>query len=237
MFSTHSLTFTPQEGQTGKVTITDFKPADIDFLLNFIYTGVINLRKSYPGETTWSALIEIWKMADFFCLDTLRDLVIAAAKDRSLEIARVFCAFDPPDGYDQERTGLFGNEFGPAVKAIYEDEMESIKHHFGPIILGLAVASVHRFSEMEAFEKLLRDVPLFAADWAAALMKGLPKPFWGTNGWGFNDKCADCNRLLQGSGVVDTFSFMRQCPRTLCRECYKGPDLELWKDPSVSGWN
>lgn len=236
MFSTHSLTLTPQEGQTGKVTITDFKPADIDFLLNFIYTGVINLRKSYPGET-WSALIKIWKMADFFCLDTLRDLVIAAAKDHSLEIARVVCAFEPPDGHDQKITRLFGNEFVPAVKAIYEDEMESIKHHFAPIILGLAVASVHRFSQIAGFEKLLQDIPQFAADWAAALMKGLPQPSWDASEWGYTGKCTECNRLLKGSGVIDTFSFMRQYPSTLCRECYKGPDLELWKNPPAGGWN
>lgn len=176
-------------------------------------------------------------MADYFCLDTLRDLVIAAAKDRSLEIARVFCAFDPPDGHDLEQTRLFGNEFVPAVKAIYEDEVESIKHHFVPIILGLAVASVHRFSHMDAFEKLLRDVPLFAADWAAALMKGLPQPSWQSNGWGITDKCTRCNRFLQGSGFVDTFSFMRQYPSTLCRRCYQGPDLELWENPPATGWN
>lgn len=176
-------------------------------------------------------------MADYFCLDALRDLVIAAAKDRSLEIARVFCAFDPPDGHEQERTRLFGEEFVPAVKAIYEDYMICMKQHFAPIILGLAVASVHRFSHMEAFEKLLQDVPLFAADWAAVLMKGLPQPFWDSTEYNGTGKCTNCKRLLQGSGVVDTFSFMRQYQMNLCRQCYKGPDLELWNNPTASGWN
>lgn len=140
---------TSQEGQTGKVTITNFKPADIDCLLKFVYTGAINLRKSYPRENTWPALIKIWKMADFFCLDLLLDLVIDAAKDRSLEMGRVFCAFDPLDDHDQQMTDLFGKDFVPAVKAIYEDEVENIRCYLAPIILPVAVASVHRFSQTD----------------------------------------------------------------------------------------
>lgn len=179
-------------------------------------------------------------MADFFCLDMLRDLVIEAAKDCSREMALVFCAFDPPDGHDQKKVHLFSNEFIPAVKAIYEDEADNIKCHFAPIVLGLAVASVHRFSRMDEFEKLLQDVPLFAADWAIAFMKGLTQPDWQLprqGGWGHPDpdQCCHCNRSLNNSGVVDTFSFMRHFSRVLvCAECYGGPDLGLWKNPG--GW-
>lgn len=167
---------TSQEGQTGKVTITDFQSADIDCFLKFIYTGTINLRKSYPRKASLPALMKIWKTADFFCLSMLRDLAIKAAKDFSREMVLVLCAFNPPAGHDQKKARLFEKEFLPAVKAVYEDEMESLRQDFAPIILGLAVASIHSFSQMEGFEQLLQDVPLFSADWATALMKGFPQP-------------------------------------------------------------
>lgn len=177
--------------------------------------------------------MKIWKMADFFCFDVLRDLVIKAAKDYSREMALSFCAFDPPDGNDQKKVDLFDRDFVPAVKAIYEDEMQSIKRHFGPIILGLAVASIHSFSEMEEFEKILRDIPPFAADWAIALMKGHPPPAWYSE-WGHFD-CSRCRQRFTGPGVVDTFAFMRQEACVVCTRCYGGPDLENWKNSGSWG--
>lgn len=232
-FLTQSLTLILQEGRTGQVTITNFKPAEVDCLLKFIYTGTIDLRKSYPQETSLPALMKIWKMADFFCLDLLRNLVIKAANGCSREMALVFCAFDPPPRSDQKKARLFGKDFVPAVKALYEDEIENLKHEFAPIILGLAVASIHSFSQMQEFEKLLQDVPQFCAEWATALMKGMRVPDW--QGWGTGGKCMNCRGPADGNGVVDTFTFMR-CSTLIvvCAECYGGPNLENWKNHG--GW-
>lgn len=227
-FLTQSLTLILQEGRTGQVTITNFKPAEIDCLLKFIYTGTINLRKSYPRDNTWRALIKIWKMADFFCLDILCELVIAAAKDCSMQMARVFCAFNVPNGHDQYKISLFDTDFAPAVKAIYEDEEEIAKPHFAPIILGQAVVSIHKLSQMEEFEKLLRDVPSFAVDWATAFMKGLPQPTWST--MGLDDRCTYCERSLDVDGIVDTIQFMRGHDEVLCPQCYRLASLEVWKN-------
>ncbi|KAI7775046.1 btb poz domain-containing protein [Diaporthe eres] len=189
-----------KEGQTGSVTITDFKPADIDCLLKFIYSGVINPQKSYPREASLPALMKIWKMADFFCLDMMRNLAIKAAKDCSREMALVFCAFDPPPRHDQKKARLFAKDFVPAVRAIYEDEMEILKHDFAPILLGLAVASVHSFSQMEGFERILQDIPPFCSDWATALMKGLPQPDW-YPGWGGTQCNREANQKASGTFI------------------------------------
>lgn len=178
--------------------------------------------------------MKIWKMADFFCLDMLRNLAIKAAKDCSREMALVFCAFDPPPRHDQKKARLFAKDFVPAVRAIYEDEMEILKHDFAPILLGLAVASVHSFSKMEEFERILQEIPPFCSDWATALMKGLPQPNW-YPGWGDNH-CNWCSQPVNGPTVVDTFSFMHKpSPTLVCARCYTGPDLEIWKN--TGGWN
>lgn len=228
---------TTQEGQTGTVTITNFKQAEMDCFLKFVYTGTINLRDSYPRVAPLPALMKVWKMADFFCLGILHDLVIKAAKDCSREMALVFCALDPPPTHDQKKDRLFSREFVPAVKAIYEDEMESLKHDFAPIILGLAVASIHSFSKMEAFEQLLQEIPLFSADWATALMKGISHPRWQTDpqGWNNSDSCSWCRAPITSSGVVDTMHFMRHSSTNfICTGCYEGPNLEDWKNNR--GW-
>lgn len=178
--------------------------------------------------------MKIWKMADFFCSDILRDLVIKAAKNCSREMALVFCAFGPPPGHDQEKASVFCKDFLPAVKAIYEDETESLRHDFLPILLGLTVVSIHSFSQMLRFEQLLQEIPRFSADWATALMKGMPLPEW-KPGWGnTNGKCFNCGETAIGYGVVDTIIFMRHSSLVVvCARCYEGPDLEDWKNNTV----
>lgn len=226
---TLSLTLASQEAQSAKVLITEFEPAEIDCLLKFVYTGVINLEDSFPEESTWPTLIKIWKMADFFCLGIMRDLVIQAAKDCSRDMALVFCAFYQPDGHEQIKIDLFTKDFVPAVKAIYEDEMEGLKSHFVPIILGLTVASIHSFSQIAGFEQLLQDIPQFAADWATALMKGLRPPSWRPKRSIYI--CSQCDETLSHSGVLDTFTSRDlPGPNVVCVECYRGPDLEIWKN-------
>lgn len=164
----------------------------------------------------------------------LRDLVIEAAKRCSRGMALEFCAFDPPDGHDQKMIDLFGKDFVPAVKAIYDEEVESARDHFVPIILTLAVVSVHSFSKMEGFEKLLKDIPLFSADWATALMKNLPRPEWGPQ-FPAPDRCYACDRFLDHSGVLKTVKYMRQLLiEPVCTRCYKIPNLVIWNNTAGS---
>ncbi|KAL1862895.1 hypothetical protein Daus18300_008225 [Diaporthe australafricana] len=217
-----------QEGQTGKVTITNFEQADVDCLLKFVYTGVIELQKSYPTQGSLAALMKIWKMADYFCLSDLHDLVIRAATQGVQKMALSFCAADPPPAGDPKRRQLYRDEFEPAVKALYRDEMEALKTEFAPLVLGLAVNSIHSLFHIEEFEKLLQDVPSFSSDWAIALMKGLANSPWLPKG-GIPDECDECEEKVD-KGVVNTFGPMcRSSSQVLCRYCFGSPALTDWK--------
>lgn len=178
------------------------------------------------------ALMKIWKVADFFCSDALHNLVMQAAKESSREMAQVFCAAPTTGSKSYGRSDLFDKKFSPAVVALYGYEDEKLKGDFVPIILGLTIASIHSLSRMDGFETLLRDVPLFSADWAVAFAKGFGTShnlLQDAKGKAL-DKCNKCKKARNGGETVDTFSLMlRSEAYLLCTDCYEAPDLKDWK--------
>lgn len=176
--------------------------------------------------------MKIWKMADFFCSDALHNLVIQAAKEYSREMAQTFCAPLTSGSNGHGRSSLFDEKLRPAVVALYGYEDEKLKGDFVPIILGLTVASIHSLSQMQGFETLLREVPLFSADWAIAFAKGFGSSYTLSRDAKEKvlDKCNKCEKARKGGETVDTFRLMlRSEAYLLCTECYKAPDLKDWK--------
>lgn len=222
------LTMRHQESKTGIVTLEEREHCDVDCFLKFIYTGSIDLQKSYPRDDAFVALMRIWKTADFFRHSSLCNLAVLAANDYAKEHAQVFCAAFPGAEHDKEMDGIIKNSFIPAVSLLYGEEMKHFKDTFLPIYMGLAAASVHRLSNSEAFKNLLHNLPQFTADWATSLMKGFNiwKPLFPEISGGL---CNECGKDMGGRGTVDTLKWVRNVRlMVLCDRCYRMPDLAKW---------
>ncbi|KAG6358049.1 hypothetical protein INS49_013933 [Diaporthe citri] len=160
-----------KESETGIVTLKKREQCDVGCFLKFIYTGSIDLQDSYPGDDALVALMRIWKTADFFCHGSLCKLAVHAANDYAKEHAQVFCTAFPGADHDKEMDEIIEQSFKPAVRFVYSEEMKDFVSTFVPIYKRLATASVHRLSNSEAFQTLLREVPQFAAELVTSLMR------------------------------------------------------------------
>jgi hypothetical protein len=216
-----------QESDTRVVTLEEQEHCDIDCFLKFIYTGSIDLQKSYPGDDAFVALMRIWKTANFFQQEALCNLAVCAANDYAQEHARILCTAFAGDDHDEDMDGIMKNSFNPAVSLLYSKEMGHLKATFLPIYMAMAVASVHRLSENEAFRVLLVDFPQFAKDWAFTLMRGF-------NIWGparlarVGHLCHECGKPF-GEGTVNSLKWVRYSRLVvLCDQCYRMPALGDW---------
>lgn len=223
------LTMRHQETETGTVTLEEKEQCDIDCFLKFIYTGSIHLQKSYPGDDAFVALMRIWKTADYFVHEPLRDLVVRAANDHAQEQAQFFCTAFPGADHVKEVDNVVENSFNPAVSLLYTEEMEPLRETFLPIYMTMAVASVHGLSKSKAFSSLLHDFPRFAADWATELMRGFRK--WKpVNPRRAGGCCNQCGEYMGGRGTVDTLKWVRdEYMMVLCDRCYRVPALAEWE--------
>ncbi|KAK7700351.1 hypothetical protein SLS64_010959 [Diaporthe eres] len=224
----NALTGAFEESNTRIVTLDEEEQLDVDCFLRFIYTGSVDLQKSYPRDDTFVALMRIWKMADFFINDSLRNLAVRAAKDHAQEHAKAFCTAFPGADHDKEMDSIIKDSFNPAVSLLYGEEMSHLKSKFLPIYMGLAAASVHRLSNNEAFQNLLHKFPQFAADWATSLMKGFNiwNPLCPERAGGL---CNECGKDMGGRGTVDTLKWVRNVRlMVLCDRYYRMPDLAEW---------
>lgn len=223
------LTMRYQESKTRTIILEEKERCDVDCFLKFIYTGSIDLQKSYPGDDTFVALMRIWKTADFFLLDALRNLAVRAANDYAQEHAQVFCTAFPKADHDKEMEVIIKHSFNHAVSLLYSDEMRHLKETFLPIYMGLAAASVHRLSKSEAFQTLLHDVPQFAAEWATTLMGGF-KLWSQLRLKRLGGCCYECGTFMGAKGTVDTLKWVQNVRLTvLCDRCYRMPTLAKWK--------
>lgn len=218
-----------QESETGVVILQEQEQCDIECFLKFIYTGSIDLHKSYPGDDAFVALMRVWKTADYFVHIPLRDLAFRAASGHARELAQSLCTAFPGSDHAKDMENIIESSLNPAVSLLYTEEMESLKDTFLPIYMPMAIASVHALSNSKAFISLLQDFPDFAADWAIELMRGFRqlKPVSPRRSGG---RCNQCGEEMGGKGTIDTLKWVRdEYLMVLCDRCYKVPALEEWK--------
>lgn len=224
------LTVMHQEAGTGIVTLEEREERDADCFLKFIYTGSVDLQKSYPEDDAFVALMRIWKTAKFFFSDSLCNLAVHAANEYAKDHTQVFCSAFPGADHEKEMDSIINNSFKPALSFLYSKEMKHFAPTFLPIYKRLAAASVHRLSESEAFHTLLREVPDFAAEWATSLMRSF-KVWNPLNPKRAGGCCYECGKDMGGKGTVDSSRWIRnELLIVTCDRCYRMPDLAEWAD-------
>ncbi|KAG8157843.1 hypothetical protein KVR01_012505 [Diaporthe batatas] len=224
-----ALTGVFKESETGVVALQEQERCDIDCFLKFIYTGSIDLQKSYPGDDALVALLRVWKTADYLVHAPLRDLAVRGTSSHAREHAQSLCTAFPGENHVEDTEKIIESSLNPAISLLYSEEMGSLKKTFLPIYMSMAIASVHGLSNSKAFGSLLRDCPEFAADWATELMRGFRqlKPVSPGRAAG---RCNQCGEMMGGKGTVDTLKWVRdEYLMVVCDQCYKVPALEEWQ--------
>ncbi|KAK3690246.1 BTB/POZ protein [Podospora appendiculata] len=70
-----ALTGNFEESKTGRVTIENFEPEAIEWLVRYIYTGICDilaLRADAATKTKFVVCYEVYTVADYFAMDSLR---------------------------------------------------------------------------------------------------------------------------------------------------------------------
>lgn len=182
--------FLLQEGKTGKIVITEFQEQEVEALLTFLYGGgicsiprktqalmmksltslclEIDMKKSFPKDNMYVALIKLWKLADFFCLDFLRTIVNKARIWHTTDLACQLCSISGHSNFDTVTVV-------EALRVLYTTDTGGARTVFQPALVNLAVAGCKILSKDVAFQALLKDSHDFAADWATKLAVCLAK--------------------------------------------------------------
>ncbi|KUI59500.1 BTB/POZ domain-containing protein 8 [Cytospora mali] len=143
-----------EEGQTGKITITAFTEDEVECLLQFLYAGYIDFETQFPETTTLVAIVKMGRLADFFLLDSLKQLLREAADSTSREPGIRLCS--------------------PALHVLYQDDAAAVRGRMLPSIWKLIISAtvVHPVEAREGFEDMFRKNPEFAVDWAIENIQG-----------------------------------------------------------------
>ncbi|KAG8157769.1 hypothetical protein KVR01_012431 [Diaporthe batatas] len=163
-----------------------FKEHEIDCLLQYIYTGSINVTEIYP-VTGSVASISIWTLGECFEIPDLCKLALDGFKDQLRKASWEFAGASSSENWDEP----IGNcvDF---VRVLYQYRGGPIFEAFGPTTLSFLVSSIHIFGESRDFKTLLRDTPAFSSDWAVALtdsMSSIQTPPR------CSKKCTKCRKL------------------------------------------
>lgn len=222
------LTLLSQEGQTGKVTLTVFTEEEVGCLLHFLYAGSVDFQKTFPEMAILVAIIKTWKMADFFCLGTLHNLLVEALEDKMEEMARCLCTPLASEEKGGAVDRAITDEMLPAIRALYQDDVgTTIRDTILQHVLGLVFATMPYLEVRGDFEDLFREIPQFAVDWATAFVSGMDSTFPALT----QKTCAECRSTVhKDKGTVDGFKWVKyRRARLICSDCFRIPTLDDWE--------
>lgn len=199
----------------------------MDCLLRFLYVGSVDFKKAFPNLTILVAIFRAWKLADFFCLDILHDLLTQALNNETRRIAKNLC--DPLEEEIDVNSNV-EDEVLPAIRAIYQDDVAAVKDIIMRPMLGLVIATMHRLQPRADFQSLFREIPEFSVDWSTAFMGGMDAGLPDLDGrrW----QCGYCNSIVRkNNGFVDGFKWIKHRKVYLvCSECFEVPALSGWEE-------
>ncbi|KAJ2901369.1 hypothetical protein MKZ38_001923 [Zalerion maritima] len=209
-----------QESQSGHVTIQEFEPEKVYWMIRYIYTGVINIKELRTDSTVYAACLDLYILGDYFDMPELRS--------ESLACLTAHCNSKAGDLQQRQPQG-------EALKQIMDLEalFEGLKLAFGDnadegnpvaqILLNLVHKTRFCLLPNPKFLELLGQVPKFSV----ALMKVLYGQQYDLRGVRYPSKCADCGVSPgQGKHFDKMYPFTHQSweSRAYCSEC--APDAE-----------
>ncbi|KAK4118675.1 hypothetical protein N657DRAFT_583296 [Parathielavia appendiculata] len=159
-----ALTGSFQEAKTGLVEIQNFAPEAIDWLVQYIYTGICNiptLKPDTPTKTTFVTCYEVYTVADYFALSSLAKIALDT-------LTAEFDSKLGPIQLQYESSSDWLPELCEAIRLVYADapvgdtgNLSSIRAAF----LSFAHTARFYFLQNSDFNKFLdEEAPAFALD-------------------------------------------------------------------------
>ncbi|KUI72163.1 hypothetical protein VM1G_07494 [Cytospora mali] len=217
----HCGSRTWKEAQTGVVRIETCTENEADLLLQYLYTGVVDVGKYLPGESPIISHIKVWKIADFFCLPDLRHLALHARDDF---LKRLIDSYGPKPFLARPVTNI--PSIRQVIEFLYEEDRDDIRGIFRRPYLATLLLDSQHLAKNEDFQELIGEVPEFGSDWALGLMAILghirkPKDYPAL------PKCDKCGKFVAKHNINPFKWVQKRQIELFCRVCNPVP---TWED-------
>ncbi|KAK7745819.1 hypothetical protein SLS53_002536 [Cytospora paraplurivora] len=216
-----------QEARSSRVTITEWRENEVDLLLHWIYTGVVDVDKYLANMTPLMAQVKVWQIADFFCLPGLTRAALAA-RDRLLQTWTKHYSTNHQD------LAHLGDDHVVSVvqdlRALYKlsIDMKVIRETFLLPYLAVLLLGTRFFAQTEAFKMLILEEPEFAQDWALGLMRGVGSTIMPLDARQCNPFCEVCGQhVTTPTGNYPVWAQERRVA-VFCPDCLPTPTWEDW---------
>ncbi|KAI7775047.1 hypothetical protein LA080_007429 [Diaporthe eres] len=209
-----------KEAENGIVNIEEFKENEVECLLHYIYTGSINVSKSFTTPIGLHACMSIWRVGDFFLLEGLCRLALDEADRTFRGVSWCFTATQETESSKQSAT----SNIVKLVRALYNQGPNDVRDAFRPTILAFLMSGVHILEKNKTFKDLIHEIPAFASDWAATLTDNMSSV-------GSKDRlgeCAKCKASCYSGGVMLGKWIKEQKVEGFCGTCFPLQQLEDW---------
>lgn len=188
------------------------------------HAAVIDYRKHFPDDAVFIAQIKVCRMADFFRLDKLRDLVIKSCEGHAKYLVKVFCESDG----SAELARLWNS-----IEFLYDcDDIKLLKDVFEQTFVGLVIASSRQSFQNKQFKDLLERRPEFNSTLALGLLRGLgatqaPKK----KDWRKDHVGNSCKKHVKYKRTMDIFAWIRHGVFVWqCEGCVPVPSSQALED-------
>lgn len=200
-------------------------------LLQFLYAGYIDFETQFPETITLVAIVKMGRLADFFLLDSLKQLLKGAADSTFRELGIRLCSPVCPVDNAREVDMIIRDTIPQVVHALYQDDAAAVRGKMLPSIWKLIISAtvMHPVEAREGFQDMFRKNPEFAVDWAIENIQGSGGfPEAKKRKFTFNQiycQNEDCDSKISGSAyAVDVQSWInKRIVRVTCHECFSLP--------------
>ncbi|CAN8095142.1 unnamed protein product [Discula destructiva] len=222
-----------------KTTTLDYGPleeAAVDAVLRFLYTGVIDLGRSYLQHLSKPlvALMKIWVVADYLRVQKLLDIIAKIQTQHMNALGRVLSASTSvKSDYKEEHHVIAAIEY---LERFRDLDYQAVIPAFQPTLLRLVLCGRHRLPT----QFLCEDYPEFVEGWEGLLdcgeivypMCSLPE----------TTTCQKCERELfsgamRSPGVRDhvmldivKWNMGGKGLAWICNRCFSIPSLKEWEE-------
>lgn len=215
-----------EESATGIVTIEICSEDEVNLLLHYLYTGVVDLKKHLPGDSLIISQLKAWKMAGFFCLPKLQRIILQARDNFLIAMTKSY-------GMQSELQDGQMCSIAREVQLLYADDSEGVKDTFRLPFLAVLLLGIRFLAKEKEIRKLLREIPGFASDWALGLMGGLDSGHHCRSEKQYF--CGRCRLPAVDYSPVKFRAWVEVEKEVFCGPCVSAPTWEDWVGKATEG--
>ncbi|CAJ2504732.1 Uu.00g121260.m01.CDS01 [Anthostomella pinea] len=147
-----------REAESQAVNIEGFDEEQVGWLIDYIYTGVLDIDNIRVGQPLTPTCMDVFDLADFFLMPDLRESVTAVYGTYTANMSTTL-----QSNFAWQDFAKLG-EILDAIRSVYGGSERPAESHFRVLVVRFINESRYRFLRYPAFFELLDELPRFAAD-------------------------------------------------------------------------